>query len=218
LASEGPQYGLPVADRMARTGLLDVPAGPLETSLPSCALGPIRPWGLSLRGSVFQWERFSEEERWFWSSPWDLHLCESLGVSGRHLSPCSALPRVLLLASIRKPAEWPEVSIIRLELMTVASVHRHDALSPKDAKGKGDVHWHCTMSKAKRSKHVVLPADRMFKRGITRDRSTGPRLFWHSLPARLWTNFASSGLSALALTVVCRSGVGIAGRSEMPPV
>lgn len=56
----------------------------------------------------------------------------------------------------------------------MVSTSDHVVSSRRDAKGKGDVHWHCTMSKAKRSMQVVLSADRMFKRGITRDRSIGP--------------------------------------------
>jgi len=53
------------------------------------------------------------------------------------------------------------------------------------AEGKGDAHGSCTMSKAKRFKQVVLPADRMFKRVITRDRSSGTRcsgiLYWPAM-------------------------------------
>lgn len=61
-------------------------------------------------------------------------------------------------------------------------------------KARGDAHWVCTMSKAKRFKQVVLPADRMFKRGITRDRSNGPNVL-ALFTGPLWTNFASSGPS-----------------------
>jgi len=55
----------------------------------------------------------------------------------------------------------------------------------RGAEAQGNALWICTMSKAKRSKQVVLPIDRMFKRGITRDRSEWTRcsgiLYWPAL-------------------------------------
>lgn len=97
----------------------------------------------------------------------------------------------------------------------MVSDRRHVALSLRGAKGKGDVHWHCTMSKAKRSMQVVLSADRMFKRGITRDRSIGPVVLAFfagplvdelrfPLDSRLWPFRWSAS-----------RGFGIAGRTDL---
>lgn len=76
-------------------------------------------------------------------------------------------------------AEWPDAALSR-KLVPSGTSLRVGA-----AEGKGNAHWFCTMSKAKRSKQVVLPIDRMFKRGITRDRSEWTRcsgiLYWPAL-------------------------------------
>jgi len=58
-------------------------------------------------------------------------------------------------------AEWPDAT-----LSWGAGSLGTDLPWAGGAEGKGNVHWFCTMSKAKRSKQVVLPIDRMFKRGI----------------------------------------------------
>ena len=87
------------------------------------------------------------------------------------------------------------------------------------AEGKGNVHWFCTMSKAKRSKQVVLPIDRMFKRGITRDRSEWTRcsgiLYWPALDELRFSRMLSECPFGLGPGgVLCRSS-GIGG--ILPP-